>query len=43
MIGRDLVQEHKQKWIIDFYELTKEEAFLNFPSLYQRVLGRVIN
>jgi hypothetical protein len=41
MIGRDLVQEHKQKWIIDFYGLTKEEACFNFPSLYQRVLELV--
>lgn len=38
MIGRDLVQVFKPKWIIDFFGLTKREAEQQYPSLYQRLL-----
>jgi hypothetical protein len=41
MIGRDLVQEHKRKWVIDFYGLSREEASSSYPSLYQRILELV--
>jgi hypothetical protein len=41
MIGRDVVQQHQPKWIIDFFRLTVDEARLQYPKLYQRVLERV--
>ncbi len=41
MIGRDVVKEHQKKWIIDFHNLTKEQAYLNYPSLYQRIIELV--
>ncbi|XZO04473.1 MAG: class I SAM-dependent DNA methyltransferase [Microcoleus sp.] len=41
MIGRDLVQQRKKKWLIDFFGLKEEEAYLQYPILYQRILETV--
>jgi hypothetical protein len=41
MIGRDLVQTYKQKWVIDFFGLSVEEARQKYPKLYQIVLEQV--
>ena len=41
MIGRDLVQQHQQRWVIDFFGLTVTEARLQYPNLYQRILETV--
>jgi hypothetical protein len=41
VIGRDLVQQREQKFIIDFFGLDVEEARTDSPLLYQRLLDRV--
>jgi hypothetical protein len=41
IIGRDLVQRHQPKFIIDFTGLTEAEARAQWPQLYQWVLDRV--
>ena len=41
IIGRDLVQRHQPKFIIDFSGLSEGEARARWPQLYQRVLDRV--
>ncbi|HZI20615.1 MAG TPA: DNA methyltransferase [Pyrinomonadaceae bacterium] len=41
IIGRDLVQHHQPKYIIDFFGLTEVEARTQWPALYQRLLNRV--
>lgn len=41
VIGRDLVQRHQPKFIIDFFGLSEVNARHNWPSLYQRLLDRV--
>ncbi|MFM8293981.1 MAG: class I SAM-dependent DNA methyltransferase, partial [Microcystaceae cyanobacterium] len=41
MIGRDLVQIPQKKWIIDFFELEKDEAMQNYPNLFQIILDKV--
>jgi hypothetical protein len=41
IIGRDLVQHHQPKFIIDFCGLSEEEARTQWPELYQWVLDRV--
>lgn len=41
IIGRDLVQRHQPKFIIDFDGLTESEAREKWPDLYQRLLDRV--
>ena len=40
-IGRDLVQRFEEKFVIDFTNLTEEEARINYPSLYQHLLIHV--
>jgi hypothetical protein len=42
IIGRDLVRTSQNKLIIDFYGLTETEARSQFPTLYQRVVDRVL-
>jgi hypothetical protein len=39
--GRDLVKTPEDRWIIDFYGLSEDEAMKSYPSLYQRVLLHV--
>jgi hypothetical protein len=41
IIGRDLVQRHRPKYIIDFSGLSEEEARARWPELYQHILDRV--
>lgn len=41
IIGRDLVQRHQPKFIIDFFGLSESEAQGKWASLYQRLLDRV--
>jgi hypothetical protein len=41
IIGRDLVQRHQSKFIIDFFGLSEEEARDCWPALYQRLYDRV--
>lgn len=41
MIGRDVVQVHQPKWIIDFFGRSSDEARRDFPALWQRVFDRV--
>jgi hypothetical protein len=41
MIGRDLVQNFQQRWIIDFFGFSEHEAQSHFPNLYQRLLELV--
>ncbi len=41
LIGRDLVQAHQPKFIIDFFGLSQAESQTKYPSLYQRVLNHV--
>ncbi len=35
LIGRDLVQNAQHRWVIDFYGFTQQEAFIQYPALYQ--------
>lgn len=41
VIGRDLVQRPKARFIIDFFGLSEEEARKQCPKLYQHLLDRV--
>ncbi len=41
IIGRDLVQEPDQKFIIDFFGISENEARSKWPSLMQRLVDRV--
>ena len=41
IIGRDIVQRHQPKFIIDFLGLSEEEAKTSFPAAYQRILDTV--
>lgn len=41
IIGRDLVQNHQDRWVIDFFGFTQQEASLQYPSLYQILLEKV--
>jgi hypothetical protein len=41
IIGRDLVQRHQPKFIIDFSGLSEKEARVRWPELYQWLLDRV--
>ncbi len=41
IIGRDLVQQHQPKFIIDFFGLSEDKARDSWPQLYQRLLDRV--
>ncbi len=41
VIGRDLVQRHQPKWIIDFYGMSEEQAQSRFPSLFNHLLVTV--
>jgi hypothetical protein len=41
LIGRDLVQNPQNRWVIDFYGITQQEAFLQYPALYQILLDKV--
>lgn len=41
MIGRDIVQLHDEKYIIDFCGLTEAEARGKSPALYQIILDKV--
>lgn len=40
-IGSDIVRAHKQKWVIDFFGLSADDARTQYPSIYQRVLTLV--
>jgi len=41
MIGRDLVQQREQKWVIDFFGLSEEQARAANPVLFQHILTHV--
>jgi hypothetical protein len=41
LIGRDLVQRHEPKWVVDFYGLSEREASAAAPELYQHILNSV--
>lgn len=41
VIGKDIVQEPKERFLIDFFGMTEEEARSRFPSLFQHVLVNV--
>lgn len=40
-IGRDLVQQWEDKWVVDFFSLNEEQAKDSAPSLYQHILLHV--
>jgi hypothetical protein len=41
VIGRDLVQKVEEKWIIDFFGLSENEARVKYPQLFQVILEKV--
>ena len=41
LIGRDIVQRHSPKWVIDFYGRTEREAASEAPPLFQHILNTV--
>jgi hypothetical protein len=41
VIGRDLVQKPEERYLIDFFGLTVDEARERFPALYQHILIKV--
>ncbi len=41
MIGRDIMQRPEERYIIDFFGLSAEEATKRYPQLMQRVIDRV--
>ncbi len=41
LIGRDIVQRHESKWVVDFYGLTEKEAEKANPQLFQHILNAV--
>ncbi|WP_293920230.1 class I SAM-dependent DNA methyltransferase [Sphingobium sp. UBA5915] len=41
LIGRDIVQRHEKKWVIDFYGLSASEAESASPQLFQHILHAV--
>jgi hypothetical protein len=41
LIGRDLVQRHEKKWVIDFYGLSQDQAAVESPILFQHILNNV--
>jgi hypothetical protein len=41
IIGRDLVQRHQPKYIIDFFGMSEVDARAQWPALYQRLLDHV--
>lgn len=41
MIGRDVVQKHSQKWVIDFFGYALEDVRNLYPILYQHLLETV--
>ena len=40
-IGNDIVQTREERWVIDFYGLTEQQARDSYPRLFQRVLTLV--
>lgn len=41
LIGRDLVQRHEPKWVVDFFGLSESAAATASPTLYQHILNSV--
>nr|WP_166175715.1 class I SAM-dependent DNA methyltransferase [Altererythrobacter segetis] len=41
LIGRDLVQRHQPKWVVDFYGLSEQQAKAEAPTLYQHIFNTV--
>ncbi|HEX7480624.1 MAG TPA: DNA methyltransferase, partial [Polyangiales bacterium] len=41
LIGKDIVQQPTERFVIDFFGLTEEEARGKYPALYQRVADTV--
>jgi hypothetical protein len=41
IIGRDIVQRHSPKWVIDFYGRSEREAANEAPPLFQHILNTV--
>jgi hypothetical protein len=41
LIGRDLVQRHESKWVVDFHGLSERDAASASPILYQHILHTV--
>ncbi len=41
LIGSDVVQRFEEKYVIDFFPLTKEEALLRYPELFNHLLINV--
>ncbi len=41
IIGRDLVQRHKERFIIDFHGLNEADVPAQAPAIYQRLIDRV--
>ncbi len=39
--GRDLIAPGRQRWVIDFFDLTQDEARTRYPKAYQRILETV--
>jgi len=41
LIGRDLVQRKEERWVIDFFGLSAEQAAKRYPRLYEHVVREV--
>jgi hypothetical protein len=41
LIGRDLVQRPEQKWVVDYYGLSEQDAANADPALFQHILTHV--
>jgi hypothetical protein len=41
VIGRDIVQKRIERYVIDFFGLSQEAAFRDYPSLMQRIVDTV--
>jgi hypothetical protein len=41
MIGRDLMQTPEERYVIDFFGLTREEATTKYPALMQKIISEI--
>jgi hypothetical protein len=41
VIGRDIVQEPEERFVVDFFGLAEQEARESYPKLFQHILDRV--
>ena len=41
VIGRDIVQSQEERYVVDFYGLSSDEARVHYPQLFQKIVNEV--